>query len=72
MPERGSLGFRFFSTSRAHSIRKSMKSTLSNLCHNLQEELTTLRNEDGDENVLLKELLPKSLTYVHVHYTSGC
>lgn len=64
MPERGSLGLRFFSTNRSQSTRRAMKSTLSKTFRTLQEEQKGLSRgrEKEKENVFISELLPKLIS----------
>ena len=64
MPERGSLGLRFFSTNRSQSTRRAMKSTLSKTFRTLQEEQKGLSRgrEKEKENVFIRELLPKLIS----------
>ena len=64
MPERGSLGLRFFSTNRSQSTRRAMKSTLSKTFRTLQEEQKELSRgrEKEKENVFIRELLPKLIS----------
>ena len=65
VPERGSLGLRFFASNRAQSIRRSMKSTLSSICRALQQEVSSMDDRHGDEGknerALLVNFLPKCL-----------
>ena len=67
MPERGSLGLRFFSNSKANSQRRQMKSALSAICMKLQSQIDKLRRgEEGEgegegEREDLREYLPKTL-----------
>ena len=67
VPERGSLGLRFFASNRAQSIRRSMKSTLSGICRALQQEISSMEDRHGDEGegknerALLVNFLPKCL-----------
>ena len=49
MPDRQSQGLRFFSVSRATTLRRRMKSTLSNTCKQLQASLDKLEREGGEE-----------------------
>lgn len=66
VPERGSLGLRFFASNRAQSIRRSMKSTLSSICRALQQEISSMddrhdEEEGKNERALLVNFLPKCL-----------
>ena len=49
MPDRQSQGLRFFSVSRATTLRRRMKSTLSNTCKQLQASIDKLEREGGEE-----------------------
>ena len=49
MPDRQSQGLRFFSVSRAMTLRRRMKSTLSNMCKQLQASIDKLEREEERE-----------------------
>ena len=66
MPERGSMGLRFFNTSKTQSLRKQMKTTLSSICKAVQKEIDELQTTGGEgqdeKDLALKlEYLPKCL-----------
>ena len=63
LPERGSLGLKFFSANRYQSIRRNMKGNLSSICKELQQEIADLKYKDHEEkeNILFADFLPKQL-----------
>ncbi|XP_019856290.1 PREDICTED: ectopic P granules protein 5 homolog [Amphimedon queenslandica] len=65
MPERGSLGLRFFSTNRTQGIRRNMRKALTKSFRSLQEELKSIKRDNEEEkgNIFLLELLPKLISY---------
>ena len=66
MPERSSMGLRFFNTNKAQSLRKQMKSSLVSICKVVQKEIDELQTAGGEgqdeKDLALKlEFLPKCL-----------
>lgn len=66
MPDRQSQGLRFFSVSRAMTLRRRMKSTLSNTCKQLQASIDKLGREEEregreEERETMRTFLPACL-----------
>ena len=66
MPDRQSQGLRFFSVSRAMTLRRRMKSTLSNTCKQLQASIDKLEREEEregreEERETMRTFLPACL-----------
>ncbi len=64
-PERGSMGLRLFSNNQKQSLRREMKSSLSKIVKNIQEEIDNINRTDNEEmnkdDIKLVEFLPVCL-----------
>ena len=66
MPERGSLGLRLFTANWTQTVRREMKTALSNTCKDTQKEMESLNNdiregEETKEHILVLNFLPRYL-----------
>ena len=66
MPERGSLGLKLFTANWAQTIRREMKTAISNTCKDIQKEIESLNNdiregEETKEHILVLNFLPRYL-----------